>query len=150
MAYDQHGDGGTPGPVAGLDWDNAILQATLPDLDPAHMSSSAFRSTGARGAASAVRPRTRTSSTTRSRCPGARVDYDFSAQTPFIVSPNGSLTTYFDDADSLARKIALVHTYGLGRDRRLAARLRGPGVLVALQRLRRPSSRRRRSRGRGG
>ena len=37
MAYDQHGDGGTPGPVAGLDWDNAILQATLPDLNPAHV-----------------------------------------------------------------------------------------------------------------
>ena len=45
--------------------------------------------------------------------PGARVDYDFSAQTPFIVSPNGSLTTYFDDADSLARKVELVKTYGL-------------------------------------
>ena len=45
--------------------------------------------------------------------PGARVDYDFSAQTPFIVQPNGSLTSYFDDADSLARKVALVHTYGL-------------------------------------
>ena len=37
MAYDEHGDGGTPGPVAGLDWDNAILQATLPDLNPAHV-----------------------------------------------------------------------------------------------------------------
>ena len=27
MAYDQHGNGGTPGPVAGLDWDTAVLQA---------------------------------------------------------------------------------------------------------------------------
>ena len=45
--------------------------------------------------------------------PGARVDYDFSAQTPFIVSPDGSLTTYFDDRDSLARKVALVRTDGL-------------------------------------
>jgi spore germination protein YaaH len=45
--------------------------------------------------------------------PGAQVDYDFGAQTPFIVSPNGSLITYFDDADSLARKVALVHKYGL-------------------------------------
>jgi spore germination protein YaaH len=45
--------------------------------------------------------------------PGARVDYDFSTQTPYILSPNGSLISYFDDADSLARKVALVHSYGL-------------------------------------
>jgi len=45
--------------------------------------------------------------------PGARVDYNFNTQTPYILSPDRSLTTYFDDADSLARKVALVHTFGL-------------------------------------
>jgi spore germination protein YaaH len=112
MAYDEHGDGGTPGPVAGLDWDNAVLQATLPDLNPAHVLLGVplyGRAWGSLGGASAYSNVLYNALS----IPGARVDYDFSAQTPFIVSPNGSLTTYFDDADSLARKIALVKTYGL-------------------------------------
>jgi spore germination protein YaaH len=113
MAYDEHGNGGTPGPVAGLDWDNAVLQATLPDLDPAHvllgvpLYGRAWG--GSLGGASAYSNVLYNALSV----PGARVDYDFSAQTPYIVSPDGSLTTYFDDADSLARKVALVHTYGL-------------------------------------
>ena len=112
MAYDEHGDGGTPGPVAGLDWDNAVLQATLPDLNPAHvllgvpLYGRAWGSLGGAAAYSNVLYNALS-------IPGARVDYDFTTQTPFIVSPNSSLTTYFDDADSLARKIELVKTYGL-------------------------------------
>jgi spore germination protein YaaH len=112
MAYDEHGDGGTPGPVAGLDWDNAVLQATLPDLNPAHVLLGVplyGRAWGSFGGASAYSNVLYNALS----IPGARVDYDFSAQTPFIVSPNGSLTTYFDDADSLARKVELVKTYGL-------------------------------------
>ena len=113
MAYDEHGNGGTPGPVAGLDWDNSILQATLPDLTPAHvllgvpLYGRAWGSLGGAAAYSNVLYNALS-------VPGARVDYDFSAQTPYILSPDGSLTTYFDDADSLARKVALVHAYGLG------------------------------------
>ncbi len=112
MAYDQHGNGGSPGPVAGLDWDNAILQATLPDLNTAHVLLGIplyGRAWGSLGGAAAI------SNVLYNALaiPGARVDYDFGAQTPFIVSPDSSLTTYFDDADSLARKIALVHTYHL-------------------------------------
>jgi spore germination protein YaaH len=112
MAYDEHGDGGTPGPVAGLDWDNAVLQATLPDLNPAHVLLGVplyGRAWGSLGGASAYSNVLYNALS----IPGARVDYDFSAQTPFIVSPNGSLTTYFDDADSLARKVDLVKTYRL-------------------------------------
>jgi len=112
MAYDEHGDGGTPGPVAGLDWDKAVLQATLPDLTPSHvllgvpLYGRAWGSLGGAAAYSNVLYNALS-------IPGARVDYDFSAQTPFIVAPDGSLTSYFDDADSLARKIGLVKTYGL-------------------------------------
>jgi spore germination protein len=112
MAYDEHGDGGTPGPVAGLDWDNSILEATLPDLDPAHVLLGVplyGREWGSIGGASAYSNVLYNAL----HVAGARVDYDFQTQTPFILSPNGSLTTYFDDADSLARKVALVHTYGL-------------------------------------
>ena len=112
MAYDEHGNGGTPGPVAGLDWDNAVLQATLPDLTPTHvllgvpLYGRAWGNLGGAAAYSNVLYNALA-------VPGARVDYDFSAQTPYVVSPDGSMTTYFDDADSLARKVALVHTYGL-------------------------------------
>ena len=112
MAYDQHGNGGTPGPVAGFDWDNAILQATLPDLNPAHVLLGIplyGRAWGSLGGASAYSNVLFNGLS----IPGARVDYDFRAQTPYILSPNGSLITYFDDADSLARKVALVHRYHL-------------------------------------
>jgi spore germination protein len=112
MAYDQHGDGGTPGPVAGLDWDVSILKATLPDLNPAHTLLGVplyGREWGSIGGASAYS----NVLFNALRVPGARIDYNFNTQTPFIVSPDGSLTTYFDDADSLARKVALVRTYGL-------------------------------------
>jgi spore germination protein YaaH len=109
MAYDEHGGGGTPGPVAGLDWDTSILEATLPDLDPTHVLLGIplyGREWGSIGGASAYSNVLYNAL----HVPGARVDYDFRTQTPFVVSPNGSLTSYFDDADSLARKIALVQT----------------------------------------
>jgi len=41
------------------------------------------------------------------------VGYDFPAQTPVVVLPGNAELVYFDDADSLARKIALVRQYGL-------------------------------------
>ena len=112
MAYDQHGDGGTPGPVAGLDWDTAILQATLPDLNPANTLLGIplyGREWGSIGGASSYANVLYNALSV----PGARVDYDFSAQTPFVVSPNGSLVSYFDDANSLARKVALVQSFHL-------------------------------------
>ncbi len=112
MAYDEHGDGGTPGPVAGLDWDTSILQATLPDLDPSHVLLGVplyGREWGSIGGASAYSNVLYNAL----QIPGARVDYNFDTQTPFMDSPNGSLISYFDDADSLARKIGLVKTDGL-------------------------------------
>lgn len=106
------GGGGTPGPVAGLDWDRAILQATLPDLAPAHVLLGVplyGRAWGTIGGASAYSNILYNALSV----PGARIDYDFSAQTPYVVSPNNSLISYFDDADSLARKVHLVQTFGL-------------------------------------
>jgi len=113
MAYDQHGEGGTPGPVAGLDWDRSELAATLPELTRSKtllgIPLYARRWDGSGG----------TSDTYAAAVayalglPGARVDYDFAAQTPFITSADGTSVTYFDDADSLARKLALVTADGL-------------------------------------
>ncbi len=113
MAYDEHGDGGTPGPVAGLDWDT---------LNPAG-DAARPRPVACPARRAAVRPRVgehrrrlglfqrALQRACTSLAPGSTTTS--STQTPFIVSPNGSLTSYFDDADSLARKIALVKTDGL-------------------------------------
>ena len=112
MTYDEHGEGGSPGPVAGLDWDVAELAATLPGLNPQHTllgiplyGRTWSNGTGASASYSEVLDRLNDS--------GAIVNYDFAAQTPFIQSADGSTLTYFDDADSLARKIALAHQDGL-------------------------------------
>jgi spore germination protein YaaH len=113
MAYDQHGDGGSPGPVAGYDWDQAVLAASLPGLNPAHTFLgiplyARHWQNGAGGAASYGE-----AITAALAVPNARVDYDFGAETPFIASPDTSYLTYFDDADSLARKIMLAHQHGM-------------------------------------
>lgn len=114
MAYEEHGPSSAPGPVAGLGWDRELLAGSLGEIgDPARAilgvplyarawadpgaGSSADAYGAAVGAALAV--------------PGARVDYDFAAATPFILTPDGS--TYFDDARSLARKLALVPEHRL-------------------------------------
>jgi spore germination protein YaaH len=113
MLYDEHGDGGSAGPVAGLDWQRTELAATLPALQPAHTllgipfyarrwdSSGGHSDSYAAAVAYAL------------NLPGAHVDYDFAAQTPFIRSGDGSSLTFFDDADSLLRKLELVHADGL-------------------------------------
>jgi spore germination protein YaaH len=46
--------------------------------------------------------------------PGARVDYDFPASTALVRAGDGQTVTYFDDADSLARKLALAGELGMG------------------------------------
>ena len=112
MTYDEHGEGGSPGPVAGYDWDIAQLASTLPGLNPSHtlLGIPLYGRTWTNGTGSSA---SYSSVLAALQDAGARVDYDFGAQTPFIVSADGSTVTYFDDADSLARKIALAHRDGL-------------------------------------
>jgi len=113
MAYDQHANGTEPGPVAGLDWDQAQLAATLSGLKPGHVLLGiplyARGWQGSTGSAGAYREAVGGALLQ----PGARVGFDFGAATPYVVSADGSGVTYFDDADSLARKIALVPAQGL-------------------------------------
>ncbi len=47
--------------------------------------------------------------------PDVAYDYDFGAATPILDSAPGGVATqlYFDDADSLLRKIDLAHSLGL-------------------------------------
>ncbi|MBV8528469.1 MAG: hypothetical protein JOZ75_09150 [Candidatus Dormibacteraeota bacterium] len=112
MAYDEHGEGGDPGPVAGLDWVKAELAGTLPGLAPSHtllgIPLYGRNWTGGTGSSASYAEALSDLSS-----PGARVDYDFSAQTPFIESSDGSSVTYFDDAASLSLKLALAHQDGL-------------------------------------
>ena len=112
MAYDEHGEGGSPGPVAGLDWVTEELTYTLPGLVRSHtlLGIPLYGRTWTNGSGSSASYDTALSAL---QAQGARVDYDFDAQTPYIVSGDASAITYFDDADSLARKIALAHSEGL-------------------------------------
>jgi spore germination protein len=113
MTYDEHGDGGSPGPVAGLDWQKAELAATLPELQPAHtllgIPFYARRWDSGGGHSDDYQAAVAYALS----LPGAHVDYDFAAQTPFIRSADGTSATYFDDADSLLRKLSLVRADGL-------------------------------------
>lgn len=112
MCYDEHGEGGNPGPVAGLDWVRAELAGTLPGLAPSHtlLGIPLYGRNWTNGGGSST---SYPEALAELASPGARVDYDFSAQTPFIESSDGSSVTYFDDAASLSLKLALAHQDGL-------------------------------------
>jgi len=110
MTYDEYG-GATAGPVAGVDWDIESLDDGLVGVDrgrvwlgvPLYARTWAGGPPTADGYAASV--------ASALAAPGAVVDYDFAAATPFIRS--ASSVTYFDDADSIARKTALVNAWGL-------------------------------------
>ena len=112
MAYDEHGEGGDPGPVAGLDWVKAELAGTLPGLAPSHtlLGIPLYGRTWSNGSGSSA---SYSEALSALASPGARVDYDFAAQTPFIESADGGSVTYFDDAASLSLKLGLAHEEGL-------------------------------------
>jgi spore germination protein YaaH len=113
MAYEEHGPSTVPGPVAGLDWDRQLLRGSLDHLPagrallgmPLYARSWTLSGAPADGYAPAL--------VTALAGPGARVDYDFSGFTPLVHGGAGDAVTYFDDADSLARKLALVRETGM-------------------------------------
>jgi spore germination protein YaaH len=114
MAYDQHGPGTVPGPVAGLDWDRQVVHGTLDHLPagtallglPLYARAWTLAGAPADGYAPAL--------AAALGQPGARVDYDFPASTALVRAGDGQAVTYFDDADSLARKLALAGELGMG------------------------------------
>ncbi|HEY2704013.1 MAG TPA: glycosyl hydrolase family 18 protein [Candidatus Dormibacteraeota bacterium] len=114
MAYEEHGPSTVPGPVAGLDWDRQLLNGSLDRLPgdkallgmPLYARSWTLTGAPADGYAPAL--------ATALAGPGARVDYDFTGYTPLVRTGAGDAVTYFDDADSLARKLALAGQRGMG------------------------------------
>lgn len=117
LAYDQHTASSEPGPVAGLDWQAQVLDGTLPGLDRARalLGIPLYGRTWEGDQSSPVSYADIVA--TALAHDGARVDYDFAAATPSISwrDPGGGFSTaYFDDADSIARKLALAREHGLG------------------------------------
>jgi len=109
MAYDEHTSITEPGAVAGLGWDRQILGGSIPEL---HDRSTTLlglplyaRSWG--GSDGVVADSYAASLGAALDTPGARVDYEFDAATPFVHHGDGSATTWFDDAGSLAAKLSL-------------------------------------------
>lgn len=114
MAYEEHGPSTAPGPVAGLDWDEQLLAGTLPSLAAPHtlLGLGAYARSWSQG--SAIADGYGPAVATALALPGARCDYDFAAAVPFIAGSGGTDgITYYDDADSLARKLALVPAQGM-------------------------------------
>lgn len=115
MSYDQHTAGGGPGPVAGLDWQADVLGASLDGLPANHVLMGvplyarrwAATSPGARDYSEAV--------STALGDRDVHYDYNFAAASPLLrgTDSGGSTQTWFDDGDSLARKLAAVRGLGL-------------------------------------
>jgi spore germination protein YaaH len=116
MAYDESTQVGEPGPVAGIDWQAAELDGTMPGVPaakivlgiPLYARSWSGEQVTAGGYLSMVEQALRE--------PGVSYDYDFPAATPVLVSDPGGVATqlWFDDADSLLRKIDAASNLGLG------------------------------------
>jgi spore germination protein len=116
MTYDESWSIGAPGPVAGVDWQAAELAGTMPGVPadkivlgiPLYARSWSGGRVTDGGYASMV-PQALSES-------DVSYDYDFAAATPALVSdvPGGYAQLWFDDADSLLRKIDAVSSLGLG------------------------------------
>ena len=115
MTYDEHTQPGDPGPVAGVDWQADEIAGTMEGVPagkvvlgiPFYSRSWSGDDVTASDYADAVAQALGE--------PDVAYDYDFGAATPILDSDPGGVATqlYFDDADSLLRKIDLAHSLGL-------------------------------------
>jgi len=115
LAYDQHTADSLPGPVGGVDWQGQVVTGTLAGLDPSHALLGLplyARSWDAGTSHSAGHEDAVTQALAHD---GAAVDYDFTESVPLIrwQGADGPSFTYFDDADSLARKMGLARGKGM-------------------------------------
>lgn len=112
MAYEEHGDGTAPGPVAGLDWVEAAVTASLARLRPDRtlLGMAAYcRTWSSAGVDAADEP---TALASALATPGARVDLDPAAMTLVVRAPDGAVT-YLQDGSLLARTVTVANAHGL-------------------------------------
>ncbi len=108
MAYDEHTSLTDPGAVAGLDWDRQVLSGSLAEMASPSTALLGLPLYSRAWSGGDVVADSYAASVQRALAtPGASVDYDFAAATPLIRDKQGG-TLYFDDAESLAAKAALV------------------------------------------
>lgn len=115
MTYDEHYAAGAPGPVAGIDWQAAELAGTLAGV-PAGKAVLGIPLYARRWSGGEVTSLDYASGVAQALGePDVTYDYDFAAATPELSSDPGGVPTqlWFDDADSLLRKIAAVPRLGL-------------------------------------
>ena len=115
MAYDESTSPGAPGPVAGLDWQAAELAGTIAGI-PAAKVVLGIPLYARRWSGEAVTAGAYASMVAQALAePDVSYDYDFQAASPLLLSDPGGVPTqlWFDDADSLLRKIAAAGQLGL-------------------------------------
>jgi spore germination protein YaaH len=133
MTYDQSVS--NPGPIAGADWQATELAGTLPDLDPAKTLMGIPLYARRWSAGNVVADSYAASVAEALRDTDVRYDYDFPAATPLLRGSDASGTleqTWFDDADSLARKLAAVPRLHLGGAAAWRLGFEDPGLWDAL------------------
>jgi len=108
MAYDEHTALSDPGPVAGLQWDQQVLAGSLADIRDSSVALLGMPLYSRAWESGDVTADSYSASVTRAlAASSARVDYDFAAATPAIHYGDSAIL-WFDDAQSLAAKAALV------------------------------------------
>ncbi len=115
MTYDEHYGAGDPGPLAGIDWQAEELAGTLAGV-PAGKALLGIPLYARRWSGGEVTSLDYAGAVAQAlREPDVAYDYDFGAAAPELTSDPGGVPTqlWFDDADSLLRKIDAVSHLGL-------------------------------------
>ena len=134
MTYDQHFAPDDPGPVAGLDWQAEELAGTLQGV-PRGKAVLGIPLYARRWSGDQVTALDYPTAIARALAePAVSYDYDFSAASPVLRSDPGGVATelWFDDADSLLRKIGAVSRLGLAGVAAWRAGFEDPGFWSSL------------------
>lgn len=117
MAYDEHWFGGDPGPVASINWVDAVVKYTI-SVMPAEKLVLGVPAYGYDwpengGSGFAV---TSAKAITNATANGARIQWDEQAKVPYYrYTRNGiNRIVYFEDSRSIGHKLDLVVKYGIG------------------------------------